>query len=78
MDQNQSEEKKPEPKLGNHDDGSELIRIGPSVTCGKGEHYFTYKSSQEIICTKCPIGYPINGFIEIRDGHVYKEGVFLI
>lgn len=71
-------EKQPEVKLGKQEDGSELVKIQPSITCSKGNHIFMYKSSREVICIKCPVGYPIDGLTEIIDGHLYRENILLI
>jgi hypothetical protein len=69
MDKGKKEEK---------DDGSTIIRIQPSLTCEKGRHFFQRISGVEIKCQKCPIGYPVSGGTEVKNGRVMIHGQLVI
>ena len=75
-DQNQNES--PEKQELNKTLEGEVITIQRKTNCDKGLHFFIRKSGTEVVCTKCPIGYPVGPSIQLKDGHLYKEGQFLI
>lgn len=54
----------------------QLIKLGPNLICN--DHYFVYKSGTEVTCKKCPMGYPIGPGTNVRDGHLYVHGEFVI
>ena len=74
----QSGERNTKPKLGKQEDESELIRVSDDIVCRRGKHYFEYKSSREVKCKKCPVGYPIGVGITLKDGHIYKDCILVI
>lgn len=67
---NQESQKKDEPS-------DQLFHIGANLIC-QNRHYFVYKSGIEVMCTKCPLGYPILPGTEIKNGHLYIHGEFVI
>jgi len=64
--------------LGKQEDGSELVRLKPSLNCKNNEHFFYRIGSQEAWCNKCPVGYPLSFGTEIREGHIYINDEFVI
>ena len=59
----------------------EILTIKPSITCSKSEHYFRLVQTEMGLsaeCTKCPVGYPLVPGAEIKDGHIYIHGSFVI
>jgi hypothetical protein len=67
----EKEEIKIEPEIKDH-------TVQPSLTCGKGEHYFVQVSGTEVRCRKCPVGYNIGPGYEVKNGHVILHGQLLI
>ena len=53
----------------------ELLTIKPAEKC---EHQFRRMRSDEIECVKCNVGYPIQSFYEVKEGHVYIHGTRVI
>ena len=60
-----SSEKKDEPN-------DQLVRLGPNLVCN--DHYFVHKTSTEVRCRRCPIGYNIGLGTECRDGRIFIHG----
>lgn len=60
------------------DEEGELIHIKPSLSCAKDDHYFIYRSGMEVMCNKCPVGYPVSIGTECRDGHLYIHGEMIL
>lgn len=56
----------------------ELFKLGPNLSCGKGNHYFVYHTANEIECTKCPVGYPVGPEINLKEGNVVIHGEELV
>jgi len=60
----------------------ELIKLGPPVTCIKGEHSFQVIGMEfgmrQVQCTKCPIGYYLGLNDSLKDGHIYTDNKFVI
>lgn len=56
---------------------TERIKLGPSVTCERREHEFV-RYGRDAKCRKCPTGYILSGQEEVKGGHIYLKGQFLI
>jgi len=65
-----------EPKK--EEDKGKTLKIGPNLTCKRGEHYFVYSSALEIECQKCPVGYVIGPGMNIREGNIVVHGDELV
>jgi hypothetical protein len=67
--QTESEQEKPSPRE------EELIKLGPPVTCVKGEHSFQVigleMGMRKAQCMRCPIGYYLGPNDDLEDGHIY-------
>lgn len=57
---------------------NETLKLGSNLVCGRGDHYFEYKTGLQAECNKCPLGYPIGPDINIREGHIYIEEQLII
>lgn len=42
------------------------------------EHEFKHQTALEVECTKCRAGYVLSPGMVLRDGHIYKEGLFIV
>lgn len=69
--QEQKQDKEPKPE-------GELLKLGNNMICGKDNHFFTYISSMEVKCKKCPVGYPVSVNTQLVDGHLYIDDLLLI
>ena len=49
----------------------EMITLKPSVMCQEG-HKFIHRSSIEVVCSECPLGYMLTAGMTIKDGHIYS------
>jgi len=57
---------------------NQMHKVKPPSTCAKGEHYFVHKDGREVECSKCHAGYYISPGTDIREGHIYIQGVLAI
>lgn len=56
----------------------EVITLGQDKTCTKGGHYFVRQKQREAKCIRCPMGFYLGGLEELKEGHVYRDGLLLI
>lgn len=61
-----------------NEEGYEVYKLKPSITCGKGKHYFVQTTGLEVKCTKCPIGFRIQPGAEIKEGRIYIDEVLVV
>lgn len=57
---------------------SEILRLGENLSCAMADHYFVRNELNEAECRKCPIGYPLGIGSEVKNGHIYIHGEFVI
>jgi hypothetical protein len=60
------------------EENQDLLKLGPNLTCRKGSHEFMYKTALEVECMKCPVGYPLGAGAQLKNGHIYIHGEFVI
>lgn len=60
----------------------EVIKLGPSLTCSKGGHFFAVigmdMGMQQVRCDRCPIGYYLPHGGVVKDGHIYIKDVLMV
>ena len=74
----EQESSKVKPKKEEENPNEKMFKLGPNLICAKENHYFIYKSGIEVICKTCPIGYSISPGTEIKNGHLYIHGEFVL
>ena len=42
------------------------------------EHYFSHRTSQEVLCKACGVGYYLSEGMVVRDGHICFEETLVI
>ena len=42
------------------------------------DHYFYHRTAQEVECRNCHIGYYLDNYSEVIDGHIYYDEDFVI
>ena len=55
-----------------------LLKLGENLACEKNNHVFKYVTALEVECMKCPVGYPLGPGSQLKDGHIYLHGEFVI
>lgn len=62
-------------KVGEHQADNRVLTL-KQVSCVGGHTFRQIGFDAE--CTKCPVGYPLGIGGEVKDGHIYVKGVFLV
>jgi len=42
------------------------------------DHYFYHRTAQEVECRNCNIGFYLDNYSEVIDGHIYRDEEFVI
>lgn len=57
---------------------NEKCKLGDSIICDRALHNFLRVKGNEAQCMKCRMGFYLPIDSDVKDGHIYIKGTFLI
>lgn len=56
----------------------ETYTVKPAHLCADGKHRFQRGQGLTVLCAKCAVGFTLPTNAEVKEGHIYIDGVLAI